>query len=169
MATLDERTIVSIKKISIYESPIFSVSYKYAIIHLILDTGATASLAKASKCKELNIPITPTLHRAIQLDGAKLDVIGEIHIVVYRDKLPLKFSALVVKNISTDFLAGTGFHKENDIYSRMANDKIVVLGKHFYHSTPPLALSAKIESVISSDTDIPASGWDFNPSNPKSS
>ena len=99
--------------------------------------GATASLIKESICKELNILVHPTIHRAMQVDGNKLDVVGEIHIKVNRDKLELTFSALVVKTMSTDTLAGTGFHVENDIYSRMAADKIIVKGKYFFHSTPP--------------------------------
>ena len=115
------------------------------LLHLVLDTGATASLIKESKCNELNIPIHPTIHRAVQVDGNKLDVVGEIHIEVNRDKLKLTFSALVVKIMSTDVLAGTGFHVENDVYSRMATDKIVVKGKYYFHSTPPLALTAVIK------------------------
>ena len=45
-----------------------------------------------------------------------------MYIGVNRDKLKLTFSALVVKIMSTDVLAGTGFHVENDVYSRMATD-----------------------------------------------
>ena len=53
--------------------------------------------------------------------------------------------------MSSDFLAGTGFHKDNDIYSRMADDKIVIKGKHYINSTPPIALAARINqtSIIS--------------------
>ena len=114
------------------------------LLHLVLDTGAMASLIKESKCNELNIPIHPTIHRAVQVDGNKLDVVGEIHIKVNRDKLELAFSALVVKIMYTDVLVGTGFHVENDIYSRMTTDKIVIKGKYF-HSTPPLALIVAIK------------------------
>ena len=123
------------------------------LLHLVLDTGATASLIKEDKCKELKIPIHPTIHRAVQVDGNKLDVVGEIHIKVNRDKLELTFSALVVKIMSTDVLAGTGFHVENDVYSRMATDKIVVKGKYYFHSTPPLALTAAINLKSPSEKD----------------
>ena len=51
-----------------------------------------------------------------------------------------------------DVLAGTAFHKENDVYSRMATDKIVVGGKHFFNSTPPLALTARLEAGESPQT-----------------
>ena len=79
---------------------------------------------------------------------------GEIHIEVNRDKLKLTFSALVVKIMSTDVLAGTGFHVENDVYSRMATDKIVVKGKYYFHSTPPLALRAAIKIKPPNENDV---------------
>ena len=78
------------------------------------------------------------------MDGAKLDVMGEIHTMVTRDKLQLKFSALVVRNMSTEALAGTGFHIENDVYSRMANDKIMIQGKYNFNSTPTIESTASI-------------------------
>ena len=116
------------------------------MLHLVLDTGATSSLIRKKKCNELGLHIYPTLHWAIQVDGAKLNVVGEIHTTVNRDKLELKFSAIVVKTMATEALGGTGFHVENDIYSRMAADKIVVKGKYYFNSTPPLALTASIFS-----------------------
>ena len=68
------------------------VRYSNSILHLVLDTGATASLFSKKKCEELNIPILPTLHKAIQVNGEKLNVVGERHTNVWRDKLELKFS-----------------------------------------------------------------------------
>ena len=116
-------TEICIAKIYIYESPIFSVQVNNNLLHLILDNGATASLIKEKKCKELNITIHLTINRAVQVDGNRLDIVGEIHIMVNRDKLKLIFSAVVVKTMSTDMLAGTRFHVENDVYSRMATDQ----------------------------------------------
>ena len=48
--------------------------------------------------------------------------------------------------MATETLEGTGFHVENDIYSRMAADKIVIQGKYYFNSTPPLALTASLFS-----------------------
>ena len=90
---------------------------------MILDIGTTSSLISEGKCKELNIHIYPTFYRAIQGDRVNLNIIGEIHTTVKRDKLELKFSAIVVKTLVTEALAETGFHMENDIYSRMATAK----------------------------------------------
>ena len=36
----------------------------------------------------------------------------------------LSFSGLIVSNLSVDILAGTNFHVENDVYSRMAKGTI---------------------------------------------
>ena len=130
---------MKIGKINIYQSPILSVNYKNTPVHLILDTGATASLISMEACKRLNIPMQTTKHKAIQVDGAQLDVVGEIHIKLQRDSILLDFNALVIRNMSSDFLAGTGFHKDNDIYSRMADNKIVIKGKHYINMTPPIA------------------------------
>ena len=134
-----------INKINIYESPILSAKHNNSIVHLVLDTGATASLIKRSKCKELGIKILPTIHKAVQIDGTDLSVVGEIHVTFTRDSINLYFSALVVEDMCCDILAGTGFHKENDVYSRMATEKIVIQGKYYFNSTPHLALAARIE------------------------
>ena len=100
-----------IRKINIYDSPIFSVSYNNIVIHLVLDTGATASLIKQSKCEELNITIKSTIHKAVQIDETKLSVVGEIHVTFTRETVTFNFSALVVTDMCCDILAGTGFHK----------------------------------------------------------
>ena len=89
---------------NIYESPIFTVTFNDKLLHLVLDTGATSSLISEQKCKELELHIYPTLHRAIQVDGAKLNVVGEIHTMVKRDKIELKFSAIVVRTMATEAL-----------------------------------------------------------------
>ena len=47
--------------------------------------------------------------------------------------------------MATEALAGTGFHKENDIYSRMASDRIVIKGKYYYNPTPPLVLNSRVQ------------------------
>ena len=71
---------MKIGKINIYQSPILSVNYKNTPVHLILDMGATASLISMEASRRLNIPMQTTKHKAIQVDGAQLDVVGEIHI-----------------------------------------------------------------------------------------
>lgn len=105
-------------------------------------------MAKLSTVRQLDIPIHKTDLIALQVDGQELDVVGEIHFVVTRDKLQLQFSALVVKNMTVDFLAGTPFCKINDVYARLATDKIVIQGKYFFNSTPQMAINAKIKIIL---------------------
>ena len=38
--------------------------------------------------------------------------------------------------MGTDILGGTNFHRENDIYSCMAKDTIVIKGTNVFQSTP---------------------------------
>jgi hypothetical protein len=133
-------------KVNIYESPIFSVEVNNAVLHLVMDIGATANLISERMCKELDIPVFSTGHKAIQANGTELEVTGEIHTVVTRDKLELKFNALVIKKMATKALAGMGFHKENNIYTRMSTGKIIIKGKHIYNPTSSIVLTAPIQA-----------------------
>ena len=133
----DRSEVIKIRKINIYESPIFSVTYKGKTCHIVLDTGATASLISLAKVQHLKLKIVPTFHRAVQVDGVTdLKVLGEVHTVFERGNLSLHFSGLVVNKLGTDILGGTNFHKENDVYSRMAKDTIVIKGNNIFQSTP---------------------------------
>ena len=130
-------SIIQIRRINIYNSPILSVTCKGKIIYLVLDTGATASLIALEKAKELKLKILPTIHRAVQVDGiSNLKVLGEVHTEFERSGITLQFSGLVVNKLGTDILAGTNFHLENDVYSRMAKEMIVINGNRTFQSTP---------------------------------
>ena len=129
--------VIKIRKINIFESPILSATSNKKTVHIVLDTGATASLISLSKANELKLTILPTVHKAVQVDGISgLKVLGEVHTEFVRGKLNLQFSGLVVNKLGTDILGGTNFHKENDVYSRMAKDMIVIKGTNIFQSTP---------------------------------
>ena len=135
--TIDNQEIIKIRRINIYDSPILTVSKGNHTLHLVLDTGATASLMSQEKASELNLQVLPTQHRAVQVDGISgLKVIGEVHTEFTRNNIKLQFSGLVVNKLGTDILAGTNFHTENDVYCRMAQNVIVVQGSHTFQSTP---------------------------------
>ena len=73
-------SVIKIRRINIYESPILTATYKSKTVHLVLDTGATASLISLSKATELKLTILPTTHKAVQVDGiSDLKLLGEIH------------------------------------------------------------------------------------------
>ena len=129
--------LIHIRKINIYDSLILTMSHNKNTVHCVLDSGATASLISLKKVQELNLKIWPTIHTAVQVDGISgLKVLGEVHTEFSRGNLTLHFSALVVNKLGTDVLGGTNFLKENDIYSRMAKDTIVIKGNNVFQSTP---------------------------------
>ena len=71
-----------------------------------------------------------TSHRAVQVDGeSQLPVLGEAHTTFSRGPIKLHFSGLVVSQLGVDVHAGTSFHVENDVYSRMAKGTIHI-GDH---------------------------------------
>ena len=141
--------VITIRRINIFDSPILSAWKGEKQVHLVLDTGATASLISLEKATELNLKILPTTHRAIQVDGiSDLKVIGEVHTEFQRGQLNLQFSGLVVNKLGTDILAGTNFHKENDVYCRMAHNMIIVKGSNTFPSTPVEVLKMERTSKI---------------------
>ena len=87
----NKNTVIKIRKINIYESPILSVMHKDKTVHIVLDTGATASLISLAKLTALKLKIVPTQHRAVQVDGiSNLKVLGEIHTDFQRGNLKLQ-------------------------------------------------------------------------------
>ena len=139
--------MIRIRKINIYESPILTVKHNNTAVHCVLDSGATASLISLRKAKQLKLLISPTVHRAIQVDGfSDLKIIGEVHTEFTRGDLTLYFNALVVNKLGTDILGGTNFLKDNDIYSRMAKDTIVIKGSNVFQSTPATILEMEMNA-----------------------
>ena len=79
-------------------------------VHIVLDSGATASLICASEASRLRLKAWPTLHKAVQVDGvSNLKVLGEVHTEFRRGDILLTFSALVVNKLGTPVLGGTNF------------------------------------------------------------
>ena len=110
-------------------------------VYLLLDTGATASLITHKMATLLNLKIFKTGHRAIQVDGeSNLSMQGEVHTTFTRGSLSLKFSGLVVSSLGVDILAGTNFHIENDVYSRMSKGTISIGDSCTIQSSPPSLL-----------------------------
>ena len=148
--TIKVGEVIKIRKINIYESPILTVTRNNKTCHIVLDTGATASLISLAKVQQLNLKIFPTVHKAIQVDGVTdLKILGEVHTEFARGNLVLNFSGLVVNKLGTDILGGTNFHKENDVYSRMSKDMIVIKGTNIFQSTPVEVMT------MDKDTSVP--------------
>ena len=134
--------VVQIKRVNIHESPILACSYQCQTIYLVLDTGATSSIITIRMAKLLNLHVEKTSHKAVQVDGeSQLPVLGEVHTTFSRGALKLHFSGLVVSRLGVDILAGTNFHVENDVYSRMAKGTIHIGDHCVVQSSPPSLLT----------------------------
>ena len=100
-------------KVNIYDSPILACLSGNTTIYVVLDFGTTSSLITLQKAKSLGLNIWRTQYTVIQADGqSTLKIVGETHTTFYRDKIPLKFSALIVANIPVDVLGGTNCYKK---------------------------------------------------------
>ena len=129
------------KQLNVYDSPILAALHGTTTAYIVLDSGATTSLANLAKIQQLSLKIVPTKHRAVQIDGeSMLSVVGEVHTTFTRSDATLTFSALVVENLSTDFLGGTNFLVENDITIRMAKNTIKIRDNKTIISATPTVL-----------------------------
>ena len=134
--------VVRINRVSIHDSPILACSANNRTIYLLLDTGATASIMSLKMTQLLNLQVFSTTHKAVQVDGqSQLPVLGEVHTSFSRGSITLTFSGLVVPNLGVDILAGTNFHVENDVYSRMSKGTIHIGDHCVVQSSPPSLLS----------------------------
>ena len=110
-------------------------------VYIVLDTGAQASLISLAKALELKLKIEKTSHQAIQVDGtSSLKVVGELHTTFEVGNHCLYFDAIVVQDLGVDILAGTAFHKDNDVYARMSNNTIVVGGSSTFIPVAPATM-----------------------------
>lgn len=110
----------------------------------MLDTGANASLITEKKARQLKLKIHRTSHTAVQVDGVSdLRILGEIHTIVRRNNVELHLDALVVNHLGADvdILAGTNFHVENDVSSRMAKNTITIQGTLTVQCASPALLT----------------------------
>ena len=141
--TVPSNAVVKINRVNITESPILTcTSNSNRTVYLLLDTGATASIMTKRMADILNIPVYKTGHKAVQVDGeSQLPVLGEVHTTFNRGALKLQFSGLVVNQLGVDILAGTNFHVENDVFSRMAKGTIHIGDNCTVQSAPPSMLT----------------------------
>ena len=69
-----------------------------SVLHITIDSGATVSIIIEKAAKRCGFTISRASQTACQADGySQLQVVGEIHSTVTRDKVIMPFEALVVK------------------------------------------------------------------------
>ena len=120
-------SILRIRRINVYESPILACTHGSQTMYIVLDCGAQSSLMSLKITQKLNLDIKKTYHKAVQVDGqSPLPVMGEVHTMFTRGTIPLYFSGLIIANMAVDILGGTNFLIENDISPRMAKGTISI-------------------------------------------
>jgi hypothetical protein len=141
-ALLDPPTI---HRVNVIQSPFLNAYYLHHPLCLILDTGATTNMIKASLAQAIDLPMKPASQMARQADGVTpLDVIGEVHCQLTRDGHTFALDALVVKQLDVDILAGNPFLVTNDIATRPAKRQIVIGGTDVISYGPQSQTSTSI-------------------------
>ena len=105
------------RRVQITQSPYINVFYQHYPI--VIDSGAETNMICESVARQIGIPISLSSQLALQADGhSSLEVVGETHITLTRDKHSFLLEALVVSNLDSDILAGVPFMVQNDISVR---------------------------------------------------
>ena len=123
-------SVVRIRKVNVYKSPILSLSFNGITVHVDVDTRATSSCMSFKMASKLGLNVQATNHTAVQVDGGTpLQAIGKVHTTFYRGNKPLTFSGLVIETMSVDILGGGNFITENDLSLR-PKKKLISIGDH---------------------------------------
>ena len=133
-----------------------TVFYNSIPINITLDSGATTSFITEKLCKKLCVKIKPNKQLARLGDGCTMIAsVGEIDVVLTRDKWSVKFRAIVVKYLNTDIYGGMNFLIDNDISMRPKTGEIKVNNKHVIYQTNVIMPAPKIQALdLSSSTTV---------------
>jgi len=121
-----EVPVTTVQKVECDTSPFFYAFYRHHSCHVVVDTGATSSIISRSFLKAVGITPRSTLHSARSADKSKLDVQGEVHIVLQFAGLDLPLTALVIDTLESDILAGIPFCKQNDVHIHSKAESITI-------------------------------------------
>ena len=133
-----------------------TVFYNSIPINITLDSGATTSFITEKLCKKLCVKIKPNKQLARLGDGCTMIAsVGEIDVVLTRDKWSVKFRAIVVKYLNTDIYGGMNFLIDNDISMRPKTGEIKVNNKHVIYQTNMIMPAPTIQALdLSSSTTV---------------
>lgn len=126
-----DSVVHSSRRVVTKQSPTLRVFHKHHPLVLTLDTGAEISMIKASVAHMIGAKVNKSNQTALQADGVTpLEIRGETHLTLSRDKYTLKLEALVVSDLDVDILAGIPFMTVNDISVRPAKHQIIMGGSY---------------------------------------
>ena len=111
-------------------------------LHIDLDSGATLNYCVESEVLKRGFKIHPNGQMSKLGDGVtKLKGIGEIHETFFRNNWKVQFSAIVCKTLTSPFIGGTPFLKQNGIDQDFVKNVIHVHNKQVtVQPTDPVAL-----------------------------
>ena len=111
-------------------------------IHVDLDSGATVNYCMESEVLKCGFKVYPNGQLSKLGDGhTKIKACGEIHETFFRNSWQVKYSAIVAKQLSSPFIGGTVFLKENGIEQDFNKNVIHIFNRQFtVQPTDPLAL-----------------------------
>lgn len=96
----------------------------------------------------LGFKIYPATQRATQAGGNGLNIVGEIHVTLFRDKLKIRLDALVAEKLhNTDVLGGMNFIWDNDVIPKARQQAIEIL-KHTFPQTNLLSIAQTMSVQI---------------------
>ena len=94
-------------------------------IHIDLDSGATVNYCTEEEARRRGFKIYPNSQMSKLGDGVtKIKGVGEINVHFYRNKIKLKYSAIVCRELQSPFIGGTPFLKENGIEQDLVKNVI---------------------------------------------
>ena len=102
------------------------------VIHLMLDSGANVSFIRYDAAKKLGFKMLPCSQLSTLGDGeGLLGSMAEIDEVFYRNSWSVRFQALVVPKLQSDFIAGLTFMKDNQVIQDVSRKTISIHDKKY--------------------------------------
>ena len=126
------------RRVTTRKSPHLKCFYQHIPVNVCMDTGAESDLVSEQFCLYAQIQIKPTKQGANQADGTtSLNAVGEIDVTITHGSHIFKLNALVIRNLSSDIIAGEPFLEANDIGVRSAKKQIIIKGRDviYYNDT----------------------------------
>ena len=144
-------------RITPISSQVLTVFYNSIPVNITLDSGATTSFITEKLCKKLCVKIMPNKQLARLGDGCTMIAsVGEIDVVLTRDKWSVRFRAIVVKSLNTDIYGGMTFLTDNDITTRPKVGEIKINNKHVIFQTNMIMPAPTLQSLTApSSTTLP--------------
>ena len=132
----DHNTHTSIHLIKPVPSQILTVFQNEVPLHLDLDSGCWISTIKQDIAEKMKWKIHPNGQLAKIADGKTvLQSVGEIHETFYRNNWTVHFSAIVMKDLHTNIIAGNNFILDNKVKQDLSAKTITVHNKYVVPET----------------------------------